>query len=61
MRRPQHPRATFPARVHRTVFERMMAKYPNWDMGDEYRRFVERKEAEENEWMQYDQSRKTKP
>jgi hypothetical protein len=38
----------------------MLAKHPNWDMRDEFRRFVERKEAEENEWHQYDESRKAK-
>lgn len=60
MRRPEHARPAFPARTHRAVFERMLAKHPNWDMRDEFRRFVERKEAEENEWHQYDESRKAK-
>lgn len=57
MKRPKHARAAFPARVHRTVFDRMMTKYPNWGMEDEYRRFVECKEAEENEWVHYDKQK----
>lgn len=60
MRRPKHARAAFPARVHRAVFDRMIAKHTNWGMRDEYLRFVERKEAEEAEWVRYDESRKVK-